>query len=321
MAYLLFIDESGQDRRESPYEVLAGVAVEDQKIWPLILALQSAETSCFGQRYPRSTLELKAKKLLNRQVFRSLERFDAAVGPLAPDDQARLAADALNEGLAAQRERRPSRHTRAQLIALNRAKLAFVAQLFEVCAQFQVKLFASIVDRDAPYPAGSGLRKDYAFLFERFYYYLDNISPHDHGVIVFDELERSKSHILVGQMAEYFQRTKKGRLRASRVLPEPLFVHSDLTSLILVADLAAYAISWGLRFGPLDRPARDELRPFVEALLSMRYRTDIHEPGEPPRTLWSLVPLFDLRPSVEKNMKAMPAEASKASTHKDNADG
>ena len=29
MAFFLFIDESGQDRRNSPYEVLAGVAVED----------------------------------------------------------------------------------------------------------------------------------------------------------------------------------------------------------------------------------------------------------------------------------------------------
>ena len=30
MAYFLFIDESGQDHRDSPYEVLAGVAIEDR---------------------------------------------------------------------------------------------------------------------------------------------------------------------------------------------------------------------------------------------------------------------------------------------------
>jgi hypothetical protein len=31
MSWALFIDESGQDRRQSPYEVLAGVAVEDRR--------------------------------------------------------------------------------------------------------------------------------------------------------------------------------------------------------------------------------------------------------------------------------------------------
>jgi uncharacterized protein DUF3800 len=30
MAWFLFIDESGQDHREAPYEVLAGVAIEDR---------------------------------------------------------------------------------------------------------------------------------------------------------------------------------------------------------------------------------------------------------------------------------------------------
>lgn len=36
MSYFLFVDESGQDRKESPYEVLAGVAVKDSEMWNLI---------------------------------------------------------------------------------------------------------------------------------------------------------------------------------------------------------------------------------------------------------------------------------------------
>jgi hypothetical protein len=32
MAFFMFIDESGQDQRESPYEVLAGVVIEDRKV-------------------------------------------------------------------------------------------------------------------------------------------------------------------------------------------------------------------------------------------------------------------------------------------------
>lgn len=51
MAYFLFIDESGQDHKDSPYEVLAGVAVEDRDLWNLIQSIQAAEIRHFGMRY------------------------------------------------------------------------------------------------------------------------------------------------------------------------------------------------------------------------------------------------------------------------------
>ena len=40
MAYLLFVDESGQDRHKAPYEVLAGIAVLDRDLWNLVVAVQ-----------------------------------------------------------------------------------------------------------------------------------------------------------------------------------------------------------------------------------------------------------------------------------------
>jgi hypothetical protein len=45
-----------------------------------------------------------------------------------------------------------------------------------------------------------------------------------------DELEKSKSHILIGQAHRYFKDTHTGRHRSSRIIPEPFFVHSDLTT-------------------------------------------------------------------------------------------
>lgn len=50
MAWFLFIDESGQDRGASPYEVLAGIAVEDRAIWNLIVDVHDAEEHFFGRR-------------------------------------------------------------------------------------------------------------------------------------------------------------------------------------------------------------------------------------------------------------------------------
>jgi len=70
MAYFLFIDESGQDQKDSPCEVLAGVAVEDKDLWNLIQAIQDAEVQFFGMRYAAKGRELKAKKILKRKVFK-----------------------------------------------------------------------------------------------------------------------------------------------------------------------------------------------------------------------------------------------------------
>ena len=49
MAFVLFVDESGQDQHESPYEVLGGILIEDSRIWPLITAVQQAEVDFFGR--------------------------------------------------------------------------------------------------------------------------------------------------------------------------------------------------------------------------------------------------------------------------------
>ncbi|WP_448573117.1 DUF3800 domain-containing protein [Trichothermofontia sp.] len=77
MAYFLFVDESGQDHRESPDEVLAGVAVKDRDLWNLVKALQEAEKHYFGMRYSTVSRELKAKKLLKRKTYRLAEQLPA----------------------------------------------------------------------------------------------------------------------------------------------------------------------------------------------------------------------------------------------------
>jgi len=70
VSYFLFIDESGNDKRESPYEVLAGIGIEDRNLWNFIQALQDTEVQFFGRRMSRGGLELKGKKLLKKKTFR-----------------------------------------------------------------------------------------------------------------------------------------------------------------------------------------------------------------------------------------------------------
>jgi hypothetical protein len=297
VAHILFVDETGQDRRKSPYEVLGGVAVEDSRIWSLITALQQTEIEHFGRRTTRAQEELKARKLLKAKTFEHAAQLD----PIPPSERMSLAKAALDEGEAAKREGRPSKHTRVQLTALAQAKVAFCLRVLEVCVQHQARAFASIVDRDAPAPPSRHvLRKDYTYLFERFFYYLEDMPPSQHGIVVFDELERSQSHLLVEQMAEYFVKTKVGRLRSSRVLPEPMFVHSDLTSLVQVADLIVYIVAWAFRgIRGMTRPARPELSELAASVGSLRYRTSRETPdGTFDR--WSFAFIDDLRPAADR---------------------
>lgn len=194
-----------------------------------------------------------------------------------------------------------TRVTRERLSALAQAKIEFSGQLLDLLASHHCHVFASIVTRDAPRPAAGLLRKDYVFLFERFYYFLDDRRFQAQGIVVFDELERVMSKILVDQMRVYFQETAKGRLRARHIVPEPFFVHSDLTTLIQVADFVAYILAWGYRYSrksPAER--RPELAPLATKLHELGYMTRRDFAGNPDFRIWSIATINDLRGRNER---------------------
>ena len=276
MAYFLFLDESGQDHHDSPYEVLGGIAIEDVNLWNFIQDAQRLEYDCFGMRYSSGSRELKGKKILKRKSYRQAIGHEAFL----PEQRQQLAHQALSDGAGA---------NPLSLAALGQAKIDFVGQLLDLCFKYRCKVFASIVDPGRPLSVDENLlRKDYVYLLERFFYFIeDHRFPHQ-GIVVFDELEKSRSHILIGQMDRYFKKTEKGRERSSVIIPEPFFVHSDLTTGIQVADIACYIISWGMRFGTMNAPAREELAGFVEKIRRLRYRTTRDFGEDQPTEIWSV---------------------------------
>lgn len=282
MSWALFIDESGQDQRQSPYEVLAGLAVEDRQIWPLIRQLSDAQNHYFGMRlFEAYGKEAKAQKLLDRRTFKHAAQLDEI-----PNGQRRqLAKEILLDGTAV---------TKARLTALAQAKIAYCAFALSLASKHGAQAFASIVPQNANRPEKSNsLRKDYAYLFERFYAFL-NIQPSDPmGYLVFDELDKSASHVLLDQVGSYFIKTGAGRTRSRLIIPEPFFVHSDLTTLVQVADVIAYTISWGLRLKGMVEPKRNELEPVTREVLRLRFR---HETET--RIIWGYKVINDLRPSL-----------------------
>jgi hypothetical protein len=277
MAFFLFIDESGQDHHDSPYEVLAGIAIEDKDLWNFIQSAHELEIDCFGRKYSGNDNEIKARAFLKRKTFRLANQLPAISLP----ERTSLAKRALDNGATI---------TKMELTALAQAKLDYVEKLLELCQRFRFKVFASIICDETSIPTDKEmLRKDYVYLFERFYYFLEDKADEPRGIVVFDELDKSASHLLLGQMDKYFKKTAKGRYRAGLIIPEPFFVHSDLTTGIQVVDFIAYIMSWNFRVGKLDKPQREELNKYLELIKPLRYRTTREIGDKAEYVVWSAV--------------------------------
>jgi len=272
---LLFIDESGHDKSGTPCEVLAGVAIAEADLWNLVRAIRGAEKEHFGD-YLRTfdVDERKARKMLKTKRFRSANRNVQIDGR----DLTNLANSALIKGKQAkERGLDQDSATERELVAYSRQVLHFVHEVLNIAAGFNVQVFASMVDPKAPRPAARMLRKDYTYLFERYFYFLETLAPRERGLVVFDELEKTKAHGLLQQMAAYFLGHEDGKYRSSRIVPEPFFVHSDLTTGVFLADLVAYVLGWGWRLQKMPQPSRSELQPYAAKLHDMQFH------GEKPK--------------------------------------
>ena len=300
MSFTLFIDESGQDRRESPHEVLAGIAVEDRDLWNLITSIQQLEHEVFGGRYGVRGHELKAKKLLSNKVFGLAAGHD----PLEAEDRRRRSRACLDRGQGADM---------ASLAALAQAKLDFVSRTLTLRAQQHCRAFASVIPREAPGPAARDfLWKNYAYVFERYFYFFEDMSPDAMGFIVFDELERSQSHLLIDQMGRYFLDTATGRMRSGRIIPKPFFAHGDLTTVIQVADFIAYVVAWGVQVSRTPPPSRENLGSCARQVMDLKYQSVREIDRNPNFKIWSFALIKDLRATderrycVEKTMVSSP---------------
>lgn len=286
MAYFLFVDASGMESSSSPYEVVAGVTVEDRDLWNFVQAILDARVRHLGvsAQSPR----LQARRLLKRKVFRLARQLD----PLPFEERRALTRSCLERGPEAGKR---------EMTALAQSKLAYVGEVFEVCSRFRCRLIASIVPNRIPRPAPGFLRKDYAYLFERYFYFLEDQKPQPNGFIVCGGRTSCQGDLLHDQMQRYFKGTVRGRQRSSLVLPDPLAAGGDLTVGTEVAGLVAYIAAWGFRTRELTEPARNELYDFKEQIRALRYRA-VREVGDSTNfVIWGFTVVSDLRTREERD--------------------
>ena len=66
-------------------------------------------------------------------------------------------------------------------MAYCRQVLSFVHRVIDLAASFSVQVFASVVEVSAPRPEPGRLRKDYVYLFERYFYFLETRPVRERG--------------------------------------------------------------------------------------------------------------------------------------------
>jgi hypothetical protein len=165
VSYLLFLDESGHDHRNSPYEVRGGIAVHASKLWPFIQDMQRLELASFGTPLHQFKTELKGCQLLDKDRFKW-----ASQEQRMPDEKRRKHCRGfLTKGLEKKSPIRP------EFTAYGQACLEMATGIFELLRQHNARLFAAAIPREVARPdtfeAEEYLRKDQVFLLERYFYF------------------------------------------------------------------------------------------------------------------------------------------------------
>ena len=251
MSWLLFMDESGHDHRTMPYEVRGGVALHASKLWSFIQGWRRLELDAFGAELAQYKKEIKGCKLLDKDRLKWATQ-DAV---MPPEERRKLCRSFLTKGLEGLQPRRN------EFTAYGQACREMAEGIFTLLHEHGVRLFAAAVPRTVRRPADytyeDYLRKDQVFLFERYFYFLEE--KNEDGLVVMDESDQSEDARFVRRLHNYFQRTATGRYRSTRIVPVPFFVASDMAIPVQAADLCIYCVNWAYRLPTQGMVATERL--------------------------------------------------------------
>jgi len=274
MAWLLFLDESGHDHKQMPYEVRGGVALKDSQLWPFAQAMQRLERVSFGCSLTEYQKELKGSTLLDTKRF----RFANQSSPMDTAARQKHCRAFLTKGL------QKANPTSEEFCAYGQGCIEMARGIFQLLRDHKAVLFASMIPRGtgkATGPAEDLLRKDQVFLLERFFYFLEK--EKQNGLLVMDGTEKQADRKFVRQLEGYFIKTNTGRYRTQWIVPTPFFVSSDMAYPIQAADLCIYCTNWAFRLPThgMNEPVREEIRAeFIDWLRALQFHGDGYKEGK-----------------------------------------
>ena len=268
MSWLLFIDESGHDHKNMPLEVRGGIALHISKLFDFIRDWEKAIKHCFGG-ITHKHKEIKGHRLLDKDRF----KWAALQKDLSQKDRWEgikkfLANDGAGNG---------------DFAAYGQASLLMAHCIFRLLKKHEAKVFACAIPKGAKAPQNfdltetkNFLRKDHVFLFQRFFYFLEE--KQEHGLIIMDESEKQNDRRFVARVTDYFTKSRPGRDMCKWIVPAPLFVASDMAVGVQAADVCIYCINWGFRPNNWNYEARGEISEYCRRYISqLRHDTENEE--------------------------------------------
>lgn len=282
MSWLLFLDESGHDHKQMPYEVRGGIALQDSQLWPFALAMQRLERDAFGCALAEFQKELKGSTLLDRKRF----QFANQAARMETAARQKHCRAFLTKGL------QKIKPTSEEFCAYGQACIEMARGVFQLLRDHKSVLFASAIPRGVG-KGDSGtppeyLRKDQVYLLERFFYFLEG--QKENGLLVMDAVDKQSDRQFVRRMEAYFTKTAPGRYRTQWIVPTPFFVSSDMAYPIQCEDLCIYCVNWAFRLPSqgMDEPVREEIQlEFLDWLRSLQFRGEGYKDGEVFKT-WGI---------------------------------
>ncbi|MEQ1902704.1 MAG: DUF3800 domain-containing protein [Pirellulaceae bacterium] len=273
MSWLLFMDESGHDHKQMPYEVRGGVAFEDAQLWPFTRAVQQLEQIVFGCALHDFQKELKGSTLVDKKRF----RFANQSGPMPSSERQKHTRSFLMKGFTHEKP------TSVEFCAYGQACIEMARGIFELLRHHKAVLFASAIPRGSGKAAGpitDYLRKDQVFLLERYFYFLEG--KEQNGLLVMDGTDKQQDRTFVRQLEAYFTKTNAGRYRSQWIVPTPFFVSSDMAYPIQAADFCIYCVNWGFRLPAqgMNEIVRDEIQmEFLDWLRVLQFHGQGYRDG------------------------------------------
>ena len=274
MAWLFFIDESGHDHKNMPYEVRGGLAIHVGRLWAFVRDMQRLEVECFGCRLHDYGKEIKGSTLVDRKRF----ALAAQDGVLRDDERRAFCRSFLTKS------QRGTAPRRAEFTAYGQACLQLARDVLGLLKRHGAVLMASAIPRGVLKPPhyrfDDYLRKDVVFLLERFFYFLEE--KREHGVLVMDETDKREDRRFVARVERYFTNTATGRERTTWIVPTPFFVSSDMAYAVQAADLCIYCVNWGFRLPVrgMNAERREQIATmFGPALADLQYRGQGYRDG------------------------------------------
>ncbi len=239
MSYLLFMDESGHDHKNLPYEVRGGISIASVNFFKIIKELQYEEERIFGCKLSEYKTEIKGSKLLEKARF----KWAAQDNKLSAEDRKKGCRRFLTACLE---NKSPCKQ---DFTAYGQASLMMAKIIFKLLKKYKAKIFACVIEKGIKKPENfrheEYLRKDHVGLMETFACFLAR--QHEDGLLIMDQSEKENDKKFKKQLANYFSKTVSGQQHANWIIPEPLFIESDTNYLIQVADFCIYAINTGYR--------------------------------------------------------------------------